>query len=235
MSTQRIPWPRVLIEGVVIVGSILLAFGIDAWWDAREDRGDERAHLLALDSDLTESIVLIEVSDERFVNVRSSLRRLLDSDVIDQPSDSIAAWAEFGLWGLAEYEPRISSLADLEASGQFGLLAPDVRRQVSAVKRALESLGVFQRNIRSIQENLLDPFLMDELPIGPALTSTLEPSVPVSTPDASEWSPLTSGRWRNRLLTKLRALQNTAARRSELRDELVLLQGLVAERLAELN
>ena len=30
----QIPWLRVFVEGVVIVGSILLAFGIDAWWDA---------------------------------------------------------------------------------------------------------------------------------------------------------------------------------------------------------
>jgi hypothetical protein len=33
---SSIPWLRVLLEGVVIVGSILLAFGIDAWWEAGE-------------------------------------------------------------------------------------------------------------------------------------------------------------------------------------------------------
>ncbi len=31
--TKQIPWRRVFVEGVVIVGSILLAFGIQAWWD----------------------------------------------------------------------------------------------------------------------------------------------------------------------------------------------------------
>lgn len=31
-------WRRILIEGVVIVASILLAFGIDAWWDERQLR-----------------------------------------------------------------------------------------------------------------------------------------------------------------------------------------------------
>lgn len=35
---ETIRWKRVLIEGVVIVGSILLAFGIDAWWDERQLR-----------------------------------------------------------------------------------------------------------------------------------------------------------------------------------------------------
>ena len=31
--TSQVPWLRVFVEGVVIVGSILLAFGIDAWWE----------------------------------------------------------------------------------------------------------------------------------------------------------------------------------------------------------
>ena len=31
--TRQIPWLRVFVEGVVIVGTILLAFGIDAVWE----------------------------------------------------------------------------------------------------------------------------------------------------------------------------------------------------------
>lgn len=45
---QRVPWLRVLVEGVVIVGSILLAFGIDAAWDGRQERERTRRHLEAL-------------------------------------------------------------------------------------------------------------------------------------------------------------------------------------------
>ncbi len=48
---SQIPWLRVFVEGVVIVGSILLAFGVDAAWSDRQDRARERALLtqLALD------------------------------------------------------------------------------------------------------------------------------------------------------------------------------------------
>ena len=35
MSTRSIPWLRVFVEGAVIVGSILLAFGIDAAWEGQ--------------------------------------------------------------------------------------------------------------------------------------------------------------------------------------------------------
>lgn len=40
MPSKDIPWLRVGVEGVVIVGSILLAFALDAWWDDR-NREDE--------------------------------------------------------------------------------------------------------------------------------------------------------------------------------------------------
>ena len=43
---------RVLVEGVVIVASILLAFGIDAWWEDRQDRVREGEYLVRLAEDL---------------------------------------------------------------------------------------------------------------------------------------------------------------------------------------
>ena len=41
----QIPWLRIFVDGVVIVGSILLAFGIDAAWEGRSEllnNGDHR-------------------------------------------------------------------------------------------------------------------------------------------------------------------------------------------------
>jgi len=57
---RTIPAVRLLAEGIVIVASILLAFGIDAWWDAREVREDTRAHLNAVGIELREHLRLIE-------------------------------------------------------------------------------------------------------------------------------------------------------------------------------
>ena len=48
INTREIPWPRILAEGTAVVVSILLAFAIDAWWDERKERDDERDVLLAL-------------------------------------------------------------------------------------------------------------------------------------------------------------------------------------------
>lgn len=40
LPSKNIPWLRVFVEGGVIVGSILLAFSLDAWWD-RQNREAE--------------------------------------------------------------------------------------------------------------------------------------------------------------------------------------------------
>ena len=39
---------RVFAEGVVIVASILLAFGIDAWWEGRREREQEEGVLTTI-------------------------------------------------------------------------------------------------------------------------------------------------------------------------------------------
>ena len=50
-STQIIPWKRIAVEATAIVGSILLAFAIDAWWEDRQIRIDEQQVLLGLSAE----------------------------------------------------------------------------------------------------------------------------------------------------------------------------------------
>lgn len=44
-------WPRILAEAVVVVASILLAFGIDAWWQDRQTRFEEQQILQGLNEE----------------------------------------------------------------------------------------------------------------------------------------------------------------------------------------
>jgi hypothetical protein len=47
-NTRQIPWRRILLEGAVIVVSILLAFSIDAWWNSRIEQQREREQLISM-------------------------------------------------------------------------------------------------------------------------------------------------------------------------------------------
>jgi hypothetical protein len=53
-------WPRVLVEGVVVVSSILLAFGIQAAWDRRGESDLREAVLLGLTADFTAAELLLD-------------------------------------------------------------------------------------------------------------------------------------------------------------------------------
>lgn len=50
--TRQVPWLRIFAEGFAIVVSILLAFGIQAWWEDRQERAVEAALLTGLIEDL---------------------------------------------------------------------------------------------------------------------------------------------------------------------------------------
>jgi hypothetical protein len=51
----KIPWLRVVVEGAVIVGSILLAFAIDTAWEGRQERRSEQEYITRIIADLEET------------------------------------------------------------------------------------------------------------------------------------------------------------------------------------
>ena len=51
-ETDKTAWRRVLIEAAAIVGSILLAFAIDAWWEDRQARLLANSHILSVAQEL---------------------------------------------------------------------------------------------------------------------------------------------------------------------------------------
>ena len=56
VSTRQIPWRRILIEGAVIVVSILLAFSIDAWWNNRIEQQREHEQLVSMRAEFKASL-----------------------------------------------------------------------------------------------------------------------------------------------------------------------------------
>ena len=64
---RSIPWLRICAESVAIVGSILLAFAIDAWWDERLER---RLEAQQLERQHLELATNIERIDELLISAR---------------------------------------------------------------------------------------------------------------------------------------------------------------------
>lgn len=96
---RRIFWFRIVAEGVVIVVSILLAFGIDAWWDGQQRHDEERQVLSQLAQGL-------RVDREEFQR-RLDLHRDQEADVIALVDD-LRIGPESG----AHIRDRLGSLFD---------------------------------------------------------------------------------------------------------------------------
>lgn len=76
-SGQPIQWKRLLVEGVVIVASILLAFTIDAWWDDRQEKKTEERQLLSIVAELESNADHIQEKLDTLAVAQSAARELL--------------------------------------------------------------------------------------------------------------------------------------------------------------
>jgi len=121
---ERLSWGRALSEGVVIVGSILLAFAIDAGWDAHRQRVDEQAVLASLESEFVANLATLNkviARHEEFAKSAAGLEAMSDDEVRAIPDESIEDYERaFGQW--MTFEPRGGVLASLVGDGQLGLI-----------------------------------------------------------------------------------------------------------------
>ena len=78
-KASQIPWAKVAVEAAAIVGSILLAFAIDAWWEDSQSEQQEAQILEALLEDLVTKRDRLESQRTRISKIRASANSLLQA------------------------------------------------------------------------------------------------------------------------------------------------------------
>lgn len=129
-----IPWLRVFAEGAVIVASILLAFGIDAWWEGRRERAEERDALEALAADV--GVALAELEDDRaavenHLGVARTILGWTGPNADGRHADSLALLLP-ELSRLPTFEPPTGTIEALIGSGDLRLIRNDTLRAALA-------------------------------------------------------------------------------------------------------
>jgi len=144
---------KLLTEGVVVVLSILIAFGLDAWWDARQQASELRQEL---------TNVLVEAENKRsdvaaktrllegVVGGASVLLEVMDAHPGDPwvlVPDTVAYWAS----RLPTLNPRMSALDGLIASGLLPSIAdPDLRSALVRLNGEMEDAVTELERMRSV-------------------------------------------------------------------------------------
>ena len=120
----QIPWLRVFVEGVVIVASILLAFGLQAWWESAQEGAVVERQLTVLQVEMASNSSVLENASS-FQDRALAATRVLVELIAPQPvpvsADSLSSllgWS-FSI-GTAEAELELGALDALLSSGEFG-------------------------------------------------------------------------------------------------------------------
>ena len=133
--TRQIQWPRFAIEGVVIVASILLAFGIEASWQERQNRLEERGILQGLVTDFAANISQLDdmIGTHREADHRlMRLQNLPSAESTGLPSDSLFLYLR-AMTISSTFDARDGTLDAVIASGNLGIIR-DVRLREALIR-----------------------------------------------------------------------------------------------------
>ena len=120
---------RLLAEIAVVVLGILIAFGLEAAWERRGTRADERAHLRALASDFAQNVERLQrhVEQEERISARSRELLTLARSPEPAPTDSVFKLLG-GVFNSGRYEPVTGAYEALVNSAGLTLIRDDSLR-----------------------------------------------------------------------------------------------------------
>ncbi len=167
--TKSRRWGRVVAEGFVIVLSILLAFGIEAWWSERGERDAEAEALQGLRDDFVESLERLASAKSEHIEIRDASVRLLamtGPDADPTVSDLVMDTLVMALIGGPKVFPVTATYDALIASGRIELLeSAALRRELARWSTAIADLREEEQEAFDQMDQRLLPFLWDYVPI----------------------------------------------------------------------
>ncbi len=165
-----VPWARIGVESAAIVASILLAFTIDAGWQARTERVEEIDTLRSLLNEFEANRAIIDEAIDAHGRFISSTERLLSMSVGSEPvpEDVVELYElvidAFILYRSTNYAG--GTLTALLSSGQLGVIRnPELQRRIAAWPSVLEDAIEDEQVVVRVRELVLIPFLVRRLPV----------------------------------------------------------------------
>ncbi len=161
---RTIPWPRIAVEGIAIVASILLAFAIDAWWNGKQQHESEQIILQTLLDDLRVKQVLLAdmgrfseaiiESAETLLRAASNTEQTLSEDTIDQLIGDTWWVNNDDLWDSAP-------LSQLVAGGNLSLISNvELVQELAALQVAIGRVRGHYRNDGKFHDDVMTPFMI---------------------------------------------------------------------------
>jgi len=157
-NPRSLTWLRIFVQGAVIVGSILLAFAIDAAWDVRQDRVQEVAYLggilVDLRSDSTD-LVDRQVTAIRGLAAADRLFELRRDPGSTAPADSLATWFLHAAF-VDNFQVLDHTYREILGGGLSVIRDESLRRQIADYYRSIESAEFFTEYYKGEESDYWD-------------------------------------------------------------------------------
>ncbi|MEM1261342.1 MAG: hypothetical protein AAGH76_03020 [Pseudomonadota bacterium] len=154
---RQIPWPKITAEAFAVVISILLAFGIDAWWSNRQEERLADESLAALRDELSANIDELQHEREFREAVIASVAELFRIVGTDAPPDeaNIDELLEDISWG-GRIDASTGALVSILESGTLASIDDGaLKRSVSSLPELYETTALHERSTTTFLENEL--------------------------------------------------------------------------------
>lgn len=173
---SRHPGRRWIVEGFVVVVSILIAFALDAWWDARSARQDLAADLRGVADELVDNRDALAIRIDGYREIVSSIDYLLSLDSV-RARDGAVTVADTILFRSfvtsPTTDPSMGVLDALIASGRIALVEDlSLRRFLAGFRTRIEDVREDELGARQVAHERIFPLFEDD-PAALAATSIL--------------------------------------------------------------
>jgi hypothetical protein len=161
---EEIRRPRILIEGVVIVASILLALAADAWWDGVQEREEERKVLSAIRAEFEMNLENLAQTGEYHRRALTAMQTVVSASRSDSVDAEVSEGAIFVSWVVAtpHYNPATGALAATIGSGQIGLIRNvELRHRLAGWDAIISDLMIDEQTRRDFVNHELLPVLAE--------------------------------------------------------------------------
>ena len=159
---KRISWRRLFVEAAAIVGSILLAFAIDAWWSDRQDELEGERLANALAAEVAENLVDLDNEIKATNELIERSRDVLDAIAGVEPvSPERNGLADIGnIFVMRSWYLTNNIYMQSVASGKLLLINSETLRfSLADYHSLLADLVVIVGNIETQYYMALEPFL----------------------------------------------------------------------------
>jgi len=123
-ENQNLPWKRLAAEAIAIVASILLAFAIDAAWDERNERMEEKEVLRSLQLEFEanrDEAANVVLTHERALRYGAELMSLSDDEVLALSAREVERHVGY-MAHPRTFDAVRGSVDALTSSGKLGIL-----------------------------------------------------------------------------------------------------------------